>query len=153
MVKLAGPLLVPSKVAVTLATPGLNPVAKPWLSTVATVAALDDHTTCLVRSCVVVLFSVVGLVGGSMMPVYGALIGRLFGTASFGQVMGMGALVGLPVIFLAPLGFGYAFDASNSYSLGLVVMIGSLCLSGLLFSLLPKGLARRSGASELTVEV
>ncbi len=98
------------------------------------------------------LFSVVGLVAGSMMPVYGALIGRLFGAASFGQVMGMGALVGLPVIFLAPLGFGYAFDATNSYSLGLVVMIVSLCLSGLLFSLLPKGLARRSGSSELAAE-
>ena len=72
------------------------------------------------------LFSVIGLVGGSMMPLYGALIGRLFGADSFGQVIGLGALVGLPMLFLGPLGFGYAFDATQSYSVGLVGLFWAL---------------------------
>lgn len=89
------------------------------------------------------LFSVCGVVGGSMMPVYGALIGRLFGVSSFGQVMGLGALVGLPAIFLAPVAFGYAFDQSGGYALGLFGLIAALVLSMLLFSLLSSGEARR----------
>ena len=31
------------------------------------------------------LFSVIGLVGGAMMPVYGALVARLFGTMAFDE--------------------------------------------------------------------
>ncbi len=91
-----------------------------------------------------VVFSVMGLVAGSMMPVYGALIGRLFGAESFGQVIGLGALVGLPMLFIGPLGFGYAFDVTGSYSSGLLGLIGALVLGAGLLALLPTGLARRS---------
>ena len=80
-----------------------------------------------------------------MMPVYGALIGRLFGPLAFGQVMGLGALLGLPVIFLAPLGFGFAFDASQSYTLGMAALTATLLIAAVLFGLLPNGAARRSG--------
>jgi MFS family permease len=90
-----------------------------------------------------VVFSVMGLVGGSMMPVYGALIGRLFGAESFGQVIGLGALVGLPMLFIGPLGFGYAFDVTGSYSSGLLGLIGALVLGAGLLALLSTGLARR----------
>lgn len=89
------------------------------------------------------VFAVVGLVAGSMMPVYGALIGRLFGAESFGQVIGLGALVGLLAIFLAPLGFGYAFDATGAYSAGLLGLIVALLVGGALLALLPNGTARR----------
>jgi MFS family permease len=92
------------------------------------------------------IFSVLGLCGGSMMPVYGALIGRLFGAESFGLVMGFGALVGLPTLFLAPLGFGYAFDVTDSYSTGLLGMILALALGGGLLALLTSGVARRGPA-------
>jgi MFS family permease len=92
------------------------------------------------------LFSVIGIVGGSMMAVYGALIGRLFGAMAFGQVMGMGALVGVPVIVATPLIFGAAFDATGSYALGLFVMVGALATAALLFALLPSGAARRPAA-------
>lgn len=88
-------------------------------------------------------FSVVGLVGGSMMPVYGALVARLFGTMAFGQVLGMGALVGLPAIALIPVVFGAAVDATGSYASGLLIMVGALATSALLFALLPSGAARR----------
>ena len=89
------------------------------------------------------LFCVVGIVGGSMMAVYGALIGRLFGVLAFGQVMGMGALVGVPVLFAAPLVYGAAFDRTGSYALGLLIMTAALATAALLFALLPSGAARR----------
>lgn len=90
-----------------------------------------------------VLFSVIGVVGGSMMAVYGALIGRLFGVLAFGQVLGLGALVGVPVIVATPLVFGAAFDATGSYELGLSIMVAALAIAALLFALLPGGAARR----------
>lgn len=89
------------------------------------------------------LFGVVGVVGGSMMAVYGALIGRLFGVLAFGQVMGMGALVGVPVVFAAPLVFGSAFDRTGSYASGLLILTAALATAALLFALLPSGPARR----------
>ncbi len=94
-----------------------------------------------------VLFCIVGIVGGSMMAVYGALIGRLFGVLAFGQVMGMGALVGVPVVFAAPLVFGAAFDQTGSYALGLFILTAALALAAFLFTLLPSGAARRPAAS------
>ncbi len=90
------------------------------------------------------LFGIFGLVGGSMMPVYGALVARLFGPASFGQVVGLAALVGLPLLFLGPLGFGYAFDATGAYRLGLYGLIAALVVGALLLLLLPSGTARRA---------
>jgi MFS-type transporter involved in bile tolerance (Atg22 family) len=81
-----------------------------------------------------------------MMPVYGALIGRLFGVEAFGQVMGLGALVGLPVITAAPVLFGLAFDQTGSYVAGLVGLVGGLGISIVLFALLPPGRARKRGA-------
>lgn len=89
------------------------------------------------------LFTVVGIVGGSMMAVYGALIGRLFGVAAFGQVMGLAALVGVPAIFAMPLLFGRAFDATGDHARGLFILIGCLAMGAALFALLPKGEARR----------
>lgn len=96
------------------------------------------------------LLAVCGLVGGSMMPVYGALVGRLFGVAAFGQVMGLGALVGLPAVTAAPLLFGLAFDRSGGYGVGLAGLIASLVLSMALFSLIARGEAR--GTKSLPAE-
>ena len=91
-----------------------------------------------------VLFVFCGLVGGSMMPVYGALIGRLFGVNAFGQVMGLGALVGLPVITIAPVAFGAAFDRSGGFALGLGGLVASLLASIVLFTMVSSGEARRA---------
>lgn len=89
------------------------------------------------------LFAVVGVVAGSMMAVYGALIGRLFGVAAFGQVMGLAALVGVPALFVMPIAFGAAFDATGDYARGLILLIGMLAIACLLFFLLPRGTVRR----------
>lgn len=65
-----------------------------------------------------------GFAGGALMPVYGAFVGRLFGAASFGNVMGLGGLVMLPFGFASPLVAGTLRDASGSYvdTLGLFVL-------------------------------
>lgn len=89
------------------------------------------------------VFGVVGLVGGSFMPVYGAMIARLFGAESFGRVIGLGALVGLPTLFVAPLGFGLAFDATGGYATGIVGLSAALVIGAVLLACLPSGLARR----------
>ena len=89
------------------------------------------------------LLLVCGLAGGSMMPVYGALIARLFGVASFGQVMGLAALVAIPTGTLAPIAFGYAFDTTGSYVAGFIGLIVAMGLAVASFMGLPTGPARR----------
>ncbi|MFO0688329.1 MAG: MFS transporter [Myxococcota bacterium] len=93
------------------------------------------------------LFTVIGIVGGSMMAVYGALVARLFGVAAFGQVLGTAALVGMPVLFAMPLLFGAAFDATGSYARGFFILVGTLTVAAILFASLPSGEARRARAA------
>ena len=80
----------------------------------------------------VVFLSVVpllGFLGGGMMPVYAALIGRLFGPASFGQVMGLGGLMMAPFAVLAPvLGAGLR-DQTGSYAATLVAFATGMVLA------------------------
>jgi MFS family permease len=57
-----------------------------------------------------------GFAGGTLMPVYAAFIGRLFGAASFGSVMGLAGLVMLPFGAGAPVLAGALRDASGSYA-------------------------------------
>ncbi|MCS5636633.1 MAG: MFS transporter [Myxococcota bacterium] len=56
-----------------------------------------------------------GLAGGGLLPTYASFIGRLFGPASFGSVMGLAGLVGLPFVGLAPIVAGSIRDSSGSY--------------------------------------
>ena len=94
------------------------------------------------------LLVVCGLVGGSMMPVYGAAIGRLFGVASFGQVMGLGALVAVPIGAGAPIAFGYAFDATGSYAAGLAGLMVAMVIAAGFFFGVPTGRAMRPEAGQ-----
>ena len=94
------------------------------------------------------LLVVCGLVGGSMMPVYGAAIGRLFGVASFGQVMGLGALVAVPIGAGAPIAFGYAFDATGSYAAGLAGLMVAMVIAAGFFFGVPTGRAVRPEAGQ-----
>ncbi len=89
------------------------------------------------------LLLVCGLAGGSMMPVYGALIARLFGVASFGQVMGLAALVAIPTGTLAPIAFGYAIDQTDSYTTSFVGLIAAMAVSVAFFLALSRTAARR----------
>ena len=77
------------------------------------------------------------------MPVYGAALGRLFGVGSFGLVMGLGALVAVPVGAGAPIAFGYAFDATGSYSAGFIGLMIAMAIAAAFFSAVPIGEAAR----------
>ncbi len=77
-----------------------------------------------------------GFLGGGMMPIYASLIGRLFGPASFGQVMGLGGLLMAPIAVAAPmLGAGLR-DQTGSYGVTLScfaagMLAASVLLGGL----------------------
>jgi MFS family permease len=60
-----------------------------------------------------------GFAGGGLLPVYASFIGRLFGAASFGSVMGLGGLVMLPFATAAPVIAGSIRDTTGSYVLAL----------------------------------
>lgn len=84
----------------------------------------------------VVVIALLGVVGGGMMPVYTSLVGRIFGPASFGQVMGLAGLVMLPFAFLAPPLAGRLRDTSGSYEPALWLFAGGLIVaSGVLMLL------------------
>jgi MFS family permease len=61
-----------------------------------------------------------GFAGGSLLPVYATFIGRLFGSASFGSVMGLAGLVMLPFGVAAPVVAGAVRDAGGSYESALL---------------------------------
>ena len=56
-----------------------------------------------------------GFASGGLLPVYASTIGRLFGAASFGSVMGLAGLVMLPFGAAAPVVAGAVRDATGSY--------------------------------------
>ena len=56
-----------------------------------------------------------GFFGGGLLPVYASFIGRLFGPAAFGSVMGLAGVVGLPFGASAPILAGAIRDQSGSY--------------------------------------
>ena len=60
---------------------------------------------------------VFGLAAGAMMPLMAAAIGRGFGPASFGRVMGFIGPVTLPFGFIGPPLVGYIRDVTGSYIL------------------------------------
>ena len=73
-----------------------------------------------------------GLAAGGMLPVWGAMMARVFGLASYGRAMGlMGPLITLMVM----PGFvvvGRLFDATGSYQLCLLLFAGITALATLL---------------------
>ncbi|MDJ0849954.1 MAG: MFS transporter [Myxococcota bacterium] len=93
--------------------------------------ALTDPAGGWVFGAVVV---VLGFVSGGLMPVYASLIGRLFGPASFGQVMGLGGFVMLPFAFAAPPVAGALRDASGSYASAFLVFAAGMGAASLLLA-------------------
>ena len=69
---------------------------------------------------------------GSVAPLHGVIVGLCFGRAGFGQVMGLGGLLSLPLIAgSAPLA-GRLFDVSGSYRVAFAGEVGALLVAGLL---------------------
>ena len=75
-----------------------------------------------------------GLSGSGLLPVYATFIGRLFGPASFGRVMGLGGILGLPFGALSPVLIGALRDQTGNYQgalflLAVATMGGASCLA------------------------
>lgn len=70
-----------------------------------------------------------GLATGGMLPVWGALLAAIFGTASYGRVMGL--MMPLIVLLVMP-GYsmaGYLFDQSGSYRLCFIIFSSLIAIS------------------------
>ena len=73
-----------------------------------------------------------GLAAGGMLPIWGAMMARVFGLVSFGRAMGM--MMPLITLLVMP-GFavvGRLYDATGSYRLCLLVFAGSVAVATLL---------------------
>jgi MFS family permease len=77
--------------------------------------------------CVAIIL--LGLSTGGMLPVWGALLASIFGTASYGRVMGL--MMPLIVLIVMPSYSmaGYLFDQSGSYSSCFFIFAGVIALS------------------------
>ena len=72
-----------------------------------------------------------GLSTGGLLPVWNAMVARIFGVDSFGRAMGaMGPLITLSIL-PAYVVMGRLFDATGSYTLGLWVFSGAILLAAI----------------------
>lgn len=78
--------------------------------------------------------SIMGLATGGILPVWGAMVGTVFGVANFGRTMGLQgptiALVAIPTFWMA----GWIYDHPRpgedpSFALAFQIFVGMLCLS------------------------
>jgi len=94
--------------------------------------------------------ALLGLGIGAVVPLHGVLIGLCFRGEAFGQVMGLGGLLTLPIIAGANPIAGWLYDATGSYQVGFGLEVGCLIAAGLSFSALrigtPRGIARAPAA-------
>lgn len=75
----------------------------------------------------VVAAIIMGLATGGMLPVWGAMLAKVFGLASYGRVMGlMGPLITLLVMPSFPI-VGRLYDAFGNYQVALIMFSG-ICL-------------------------
>jgi len=83
--------------------------------------------------------ALLGLGIGAVVPLHGVLIGLCFRAEAFGQVMGLGGLLTLPIIAGANPIAGWLYDATGSYRAGFGLEVGCLLGAGLFFSALRVG--------------
>jgi MFS family permease len=95
--------------------------------------------------------ALLGLGIGAVMPLHGVLIGLCFRAEAFGQVMGLGGLLSLPIVAGANPVAGWLYDATGSYQVGFGLEVGCLLGAGLCFSALrvgaPAGIARAAASA------
>ena len=70
-----------------------------------------------------------GLAGGGLLPLWGLMIARGFGQASFGRAAGAMNPAMMPVTLLAAPLAGYLFDRSGHYRGAFLVMLAALAVS------------------------
>ena len=76
--------------------------------------------------------SLIGLSTGGLLPVWNALVARIFGVESFGRAMGaMGPMITLSIMPGYML-VGHLFDTTGSYTQGLLVFSGTIGIAAAL---------------------
>lgn len=73
-----------------------------------------------------------GAAVGAVTPVHGLIVGACFGRGGFGRVMGIGGLMGLPIIAAAGVLAGVIYDTTGSYALSFQLQIALLVLSAII---------------------
>lgn len=73
---------------------------------------------------------------GAVAPLHGVLVGRCFGRAAIGKIVGAGGLLGLPIIAGSGIVAGKLYDRTGSYELPFAIEAMALALAGLLILLL-----------------
>jgi cyanate permease len=71
-----------------------------------------------------VVIGLIGMHGSGAIPAISKAVASSFGEASFSRAFGLASTASLPLIMGAVFGFGAIFQAKNSYTLGMLGMIG-----------------------------
>ena len=69
---------------------------------------------------------------GGMVPLWGAVVGAVFGRSRFGRVMGLMRPVMLPIQTIGVPLAGYLYDREGSYNTAFLIFFGFYCASMLL---------------------
>ncbi len=93
---------------------------------IATFSLEPDFETMLIGSVLM------GLAAGGMLPVWGAMVARVFGVASYGRVMGLIMPIIAVCSFPGPLLGAVSFDETGSYQLALRSFIVAIAAAAIL---------------------
>ena len=125
LIGVAAGLGIPSTLLLGKMADGFAPHLLLWCCMAGNVLAFLILWTLPSFSLLVTALFIFGFAGGGFLPVYATFIGRLFGPASFGRVMGLGGIVMLPFGALSPVLIGAMRDGSGSYEGALLLPVSA----------------------------
>jgi MFS family permease len=78
-----------------------------------------------------------GLAAGGILPVWGAMLGKIFGPANYGHVMGLMTMVYTPLLLISSPLAGRVFDLTGSYRSVFEIFFAVLVFAGVLVTRIP----------------
>lgn len=81
---------------------------------------------------------VFGVSAGGIVPLWSAMVGRVFGVENFGRVRGLMSPVIMPMTMVASPLAGFIFDQTRSYQMVFNIFFVALALSAVLLARLPR---------------
>lgn len=78
----------------------------------------------------------IGLASGGLLPVWAAMLGRIYGPGNYGKVMGLMLPISLSTIMMAQPLTGYLFDRNGNYVLAFELLAGLLALGACVLAFL-----------------
>ena len=132
LIGIAAGLGIPSTLLLGRLADRFTPRPLLWCCMAGNVLAFLILWTIPAFSLLVTALLIFGFAGGGFLPVYATFIGRLFGPASFGRVMGLGGIVMLPFGGFSPVLIGAMRDGSGSYK-GALLLLAFATIAGASF--------------------